>query len=58
MAFPLRFNGQTSVAIAIEGPFSASATPDQISDCHGVIRKIEALAAAQPALFANPFSHL
>ena len=26
MAFPVRFNGQTSAAIAIEGPFSLSAT--------------------------------
>jgi len=57
-AFPLRINGQTSAAIAIEGPFALSATPEQISDCHQVVRKIEALATAQPALFANPFAHL
>jgi DNA-binding IclR family transcriptional regulator len=58
IAFPVRFNGQMSAAIAIEGPFSVSATSEQISDCRQVIGNIEALASAKPSLFANPFAHL
>jgi DNA-binding IclR family transcriptional regulator len=58
IAFPVRCNGQIAAAIAIEGPFSASATSEQISDCCQVIGNIEALASVQPSLFANPFAHL
>ena len=58
IAFPVRFTGQTSAAIAIEGPFSVAATTEQIYDCDKVIRNIEALASARPSLFANPFAHL
>lgn len=58
IAFPVRFNGQIAAAIAVEGPFSAWATSEQISDCRQVIGNIEALASVQPSLFANPFAHL
>jgi DNA-binding IclR family transcriptional regulator len=57
MAFPVRFNSQTT-SITIEGPFAGSATSEQMSDCRQVIDNIEALASAQPSLFANPFAHL
>jgi len=58
MAFPVRVNGEASAAISIEGPFAALADSGQIADCRQIIARIEALAAAQPSLFANPFAHL
>lgn len=55
IAFPVR---KPAAAITIEAPFAASATAGQLSDCRQVIGNIEALASAQPSLFANPFAHL
>jgi DNA-binding IclR family transcriptional regulator len=53
-AFPIRTDGQAIAVVSIDGPFAASA----LRDCRQVIGNIEALAAAQPSLFANPFGHL
>jgi DNA-binding IclR family transcriptional regulator len=58
MAFPVRFDGESAAAISVEGPFAASASSEQISNCRQLIGNIEALASAQPSLFANPFAHL
>jgi DNA-binding IclR family transcriptional regulator len=57
IAFPIRVNESAIAAVTIEG---VGANPERplFPECLEVIAKAEALAAAQPALFANPFAHL
>lgn len=54
--FPVRVVRGVIAAITIEAPFTPSG--EQLSACRNVVANIEALALAQPGLFAGPFSHL
>lgn len=54
--FPVRADQRVIAAISIDAPFTPSG--EQLSACRNVIANVEALALAQPALFAGPFSHL
>jgi IclR family acetate operon transcriptional repressor len=61
IAFPLRRDGQAIAAIAIEGPVVELARPDAHEDLprwREIVRAVERLAQARPALFAGPFDHL
>ena len=61
LAFPLRRDGQAIAAIAIEGPVVDLENPaahDDLPRWREIIRSVERLAQARPALFAGPFDHL
>lgn len=58
IAFPIRAQGRAFAAVSIESPFTAPAMSDHIPAWQEVVARIEALAAAQPAFFANPYGHL
>jgi len=60
LAFPLRA-GPAVAAIAIEGPLLDLARPTAHPDLphwRGIVRSVEGVAQARPALFAGPFDHL
>lgn len=54
--FPVRAEQRVIAAITIDAPFAPAG--GQLSACQDVVTNIEALALAQPGLFAGPFSHL
>jgi hypothetical protein len=56
LVFPIHTGERVIAAIIIDGPFVPTA--GQSAACRDVIANIEALALAQPGLFAGPFSHL
>lgn len=56
LAFPIRAQARVIATITIDG--LAALTGDQQTSCRHVMANIESLAAAQPGLFAGPFSHL
>ena len=66
IAFPVRQDGRAIAAIAIEGPVIELKTLDlktlaanaELDRWIGIVRTIEALARARPALFVNPFDHI
>ncbi len=57
IAFPVRMGTIAVAAVSIEGAAISPEWP-QLSECLQVMANIEALAAAQPARFTNPFDHL
>jgi DNA-binding IclR family transcriptional regulator len=60
LAFPLRAGGACA-AIAIEGPvldFARPAGHDDMPHWREIVRSLERLAQARPALLAGPFDHL
>jgi DNA-binding IclR family transcriptional regulator len=61
LAMPVRLNGRAIAAIAIEGPVLDLDQPglhDDLERWLEIVRTVEALAQARPALFENPFGHL
>jgi len=61
VAFPVRQGERAIAAIAIEGPvvdLDGLASDGELARLSGIVRTIEALARARPALFANPFDHI
>lgn len=61
VAFPIRRGEEAIAAIAIEGPVLDLARPTAHADLphwREIVRSVERLAAARPALFAGPFDHL
>jgi DNA-binding IclR family transcriptional regulator len=54
--FAVRAEQRVIAAITIDAPFAPAG--EQLSACEDVVANIEALALAQPGLFAGPFSHL
>jgi DNA-binding IclR family transcriptional regulator len=61
LALPLRHADRAIAAIAIEGPvlnLDHKAFHDDLGRWIDIVRMIEALARARPALFENPFAHV
>jgi DNA-binding IclR family transcriptional regulator len=61
IAFPVRHGERAIAAIGIEGPvvdLGELAANSELARWIGIVRTIEALARARPALFANPFDHI
>jgi DNA-binding IclR family transcriptional regulator len=60
LAFPLRSARRAVAAVAIEGPVVALARPAHADLPHwrGIVRSLERLVQARPALIAGPFDHL
>jgi DNA-binding IclR family transcriptional regulator len=61
VAFPVRQGECAIAAIAIEGPvvdLDGRVANSELVRWSGIVRTIEALARARPALFANPFGHI
>jgi len=61
VAFPIRVRDAAIAALTIDGPVLDEA-PDPaaspFSDWREIVRHLESLAHAQPALFENPFAHI
>jgi DNA-binding IclR family transcriptional regulator len=61
LAFPVASAGRAIAAIAIEGPVLDLARPHKHNDLphwREIVRSVERLVQARPALFAGPFDHL
>lgn len=61
LALPLRHSDRAIAAIAIEGPvlnLDHQGLHDDLNRWIEIVRMIEALARARPALFENPFGHM
>ena len=61
LALPVRAGEVAIAAIAVEGPVLDLGNPgyhDDLPRWIAIVAEIEALIAARPALFANPFGHL
>ena len=61
LAVPVRDGARAIAAIAVEGPVLDLARPDYHDDLarwRDIVRAIEGLVRARPALFRNPFQHL
>jgi DNA-binding IclR family transcriptional regulator len=61
LAVPVRHGGRAIAAIAIEGPVLSldhAGLHEDLDRWIQIVRTIEAMAGARPALFENPFDHL
>ena len=61
LAFPVFAGGRAIAAIAIEGPVLDLAHPyahDDLPHWREIVRSVERLVPARPALFVGPFDHL
>jgi DNA-binding IclR family transcriptional regulator len=60
LALPIRSEGEAIASLAIEGPIyhGAARGRDAVVQCREIVREIEAIVAARPVLFTNPFAHI
>jgi DNA-binding IclR family transcriptional regulator len=60
LAVPICSEGEAIASLAIEGPVYHGVTRarDALAQCREIVREIEAIVAARPLLFTNPFAHI